>query len=206
MTEYRTIKSVGTDELTEKKSRFIGYVSFADTEEAAKEFIGHVRKLHPNASTYVHAYNVGLERELRRYSDDGEPNGTAGIQVLECMCGNRYGLKNVVGVVVRYYGGTPLGTGGLSRCFSGATALAVENAGVTTLILHDYLDITVNYTLSGKVKNLLKTEAETEDIQYTDNVTFTIYTKPEQTDKIIESVNEATGAAAQINFRERVWR
>ena len=114
--EYVTILEPGTGEIVEKKSRFIGYVSHVESEEEANLFITGIKKRHYDARHNCYAYTVGEEQPLMRFSDDGEPGGTAGKPILEVITGNK--LCNVCIVVTRYFGGTLLGTGGLVRAYT----------------------------------------------------------------------------------------
>ena len=110
--EYRTVLDNGEAETVEKKSRFLAAVSHIDTEEEALEFIESIRKKHYNATHNCYAYVLGERFELQRFSDDGEPGGTAGKPILDVLTGE--GIHDTVIVVTRYFGGTLLGTGGLS--------------------------------------------------------------------------------------------
>lgn len=108
--EYRTVLGHGESEIVEKKSRFLAEVSHIDTEEEALEFIEKIRKKHYNATHHCYAYVLGERFELQRFSDDGEPGGTAGKPMLDVLTGE--GIHDTVVVVTRYFGGTLLGTGG----------------------------------------------------------------------------------------------
>ena len=116
MDSYRTLFREGSAEFIEKKSRFIGYASPAETEEQALAFLEKVRAMHREASHHCYAYIIGQHGERTRFSDDGEPSGTAGKPILEILQGRE--LCNCICVVVRYFGGTLLGTGGLVRAYS----------------------------------------------------------------------------------------
>lgn len=117
--EYETILEAGTDEIVEKKSRFIGYVCHIESEEEALDFVTSIKKKHYDARHNCYAYSIGEEQPLLRFSDDGEPGGTAGKPILEVITGR--GLHNVCIVVTRYFGGTLLGTGGLVRAYTEAS-------------------------------------------------------------------------------------
>ena len=108
--EYTTLADYGTDEFVEKRSRFIGYAKPVTTEEEAIAFVNEIRAQHREASHNVYAYAL-REGQVRRYSDDGEPQGTAGIPVLDVL--QKSGIVDAVVVVTRYFGGTLLGAGGL---------------------------------------------------------------------------------------------
>lgn len=125
MDTYKTIIDDTTTQFTEKHSRFIGYVSHTETDEEAVEFIDRIRSLHSDARHNVYAYVLGEENRMR-YSDDGEPHGTAGKPILDII--NGFELKDVTVVVTRYFGGILLGTGGLVRAYSKAAKDTLDAA------------------------------------------------------------------------------
>lgn len=127
---YRTVAAAGRDEFTEKRSRFIGYACPVKTEAEALDWIRARSKEHWDAKHNVYAY-ILENGQLCRYSDDGEPQGTAGIPVLEVLRKN--GLTDCAVVVTRYFGGILLGGGGLVRAYSHGAALAVEAAGIVEM-------------------------------------------------------------------------
>ena len=130
MEDYRTIRGTAVGEYEEKKSRFIAQLSFADSEEAAVAFLEQVRAANRTARHNVYAYRL-REGNRERYSDDGEPAKTAGTPALEVL--QHSGLTDLIVVITRYFGGVLLGTGGLVRAYTTATARALENAEVVTV-------------------------------------------------------------------------
>ena len=131
-----TIENSVTAEIVEKKSRFIAQIQHVETEDEALEFIASVKKEHAQARHNVYAYIVkgaGAVSERIRFTDDGEPSGTAGKPVLETM--QHASLQNVACVVTRYFGGTLLGKGGLVRAYSGVVKAAIENATMSSTIV-----------------------------------------------------------------------
>lgn len=116
MNSYRTIYEYGCDEFTEERSRFIGYAKPINSEEEAVEFVDEIKKKHKDATHNVWAYTVGPTMNIQRYSDDGEPQGTAGIPALEVI--KKEDLRDVVVVITRYFGGIKLGAGGLVRAYT----------------------------------------------------------------------------------------
>ena len=119
---YNTILTPGTDEIVEKKSRFIGYAQPVSSEEEAYAFVESVKKKHYDARHNCLAFAIGKENTLYRFSDDGEPQGTAGKPILEVISGNQ--VTDICIVVTRYFGGTLLGTGGLVRAYTEASCAA----------------------------------------------------------------------------------
>ena len=154
---YNTILQEGQDEIVEKKSRFIGYAVPVSSEEEAYAFVEKIRKQHYDARHNCYAFAIGSENTLLRFSDDGEPQGTAGKPILEVITGNA--VVNICIVVTRYFGGTLLGTGGLVRAYTEAAKLALSDAGIHKMQLMKLVKITTNYNDSGKVQYLLSNSA-----------------------------------------------
>ena len=166
---YRTVAAEAADEFTEKRSRFIGYIRPVQTEEQALEFIRTRSKEHWDARHNVYAY-VLEGGNLCRYSDDGEPPGTAGIPVLEVLRKN--GLTDCAVVVTRYFGGILLGGGGLVRAYSHAARLAVDAAGIVEMRRCLQLEVRCDYAQYGFLPALLAAEnARITDTRYDDGVT-----------------------------------
>ena len=117
-------------EIEIKKSRFICYLHKCDTEADAKAFIQQIRRQHPDARHHCYAFIIGEHHELMRSSDDGEPHGTAGVPMLECL--KKHEVEQIVAVTVRYFGGVLLGAGGLVRAYSQSVSQALSHATLTT--------------------------------------------------------------------------
>ena len=177
MDEYRTIRKASSDEFVEKKSRFIGHVCPVTTQEEAMEFIGAVKSKYWDATHNVYAY-VLRDGQTRRYSDDGEPQGTAGIPVLDVLL-----KENVVDcavVVTRYFGGIMLGAGGLVRAYSHGSKIALEAGGIVTMGLCDLVTVNCDYNFYGRVSMLIpEMGGIIENTEFTDTVKvdFRISTK-----------------------------
>ena len=152
MEDYRTVRGTATGEYEEKKSRFIAQLSFADSEEAAVAFLEQVRAANRTARHNVYAYRLRAGNR-ERYSDDGEPAKTAGTPALEVL--QHSGLTDLIVVVTRYFGGVLLGTGGLVRAYTTATARALENAEVVTVRSVVALQVTVDYALYERASLLI---------------------------------------------------
>ena len=150
--QYRTVATETADEFTEKRSRFIGYIKPVSTEEEAVSFIQSIKQKHWDARHNVYAYRL-RQGQIQRYSDDGEPQGTAGIPTLDVLQKND--VTDVVVVVTRYFGGILLGGGGLVRAYSHATRLAVEKAGIITMQKCRLCTLTCDYTQYGRVASLI---------------------------------------------------
>nr|WP_257611780.1 YigZ family protein [Oenococcus oeni] len=149
-----TVKQNSTKELIIKKSRFIADIYPLKEEQEAKKIIENVRKKNPNANHIVFAYTVGLNREIQRMSDNGEPVGTAGKPVLDAITKNN--LINVLITVTRYFGGIKLGAGGLIRAYSQSASQTIENAQLATLVNYDRLQLIFDYSLIDKLKYFIE--------------------------------------------------
>ena len=160
MKSYNTINNECTFELTEKRSKFIATLRHIETEEEATAFINEMRTTYWDARHNVFAYALS-EGNIKRFSDDGEPHGTAGKPILEVIDGAS--LKNVAIVVTRYFGGVLLGTGGLVRAYSGAAQGVLTSADIKTMTECDELEITCDET--GKVGKVLINGVEQTDIE-----------------------------------------
>ena len=145
--KYITVKSPAESSYIEKRSEFIGHISPAETNEDAINFINHIKENNRKARHNVYAY-ILRDGNISRYSDDGEPQGTAGIPVLEVRKTN---LTDVCCVVTRYFGGILLGGGGLVRAYSHSTALAIEAAEVLKMYKCSELILSLSYDLYGKI-------------------------------------------------------
>ena len=167
-TQYRTIGREAADEFVERRSRFIGYIRPVTTEADAQAFIAEKKKQHWDATHNVSAY-VLRDGQIRRYSDDGEPQGTAGIPVLDVLL--KEGLTDCVVVVTRYFGGVLLGAGGLVRAYSHGAKLAVDAGGRVDMRLCDRLRIVCDYAQYGKVGPLIAAcGGVQENVEFTDTV------------------------------------
>ncbi len=169
-TSYKTVKLEASDEFVEKHSRFIGYCKPVKSESEAVEFINMIKKKHWDARHNCYAYSL-REGQVRRYSDDGEPSGTAGIPMLDIITKSE--AVDVVVVVTRYFGGVLLGTGGLVRAYSRGCKIALEAAQVVEMRLCCECEISCSYTRYGKLNTLIiDNGGVVDDVEYADDVTI----------------------------------
>lgn len=170
LTSYKTIRTASSDEYIVKKSRFIGHIMPVTTQEQALEFIQSVSKKHWDATHNVYAYII-RETGVKRYSDDGEPQGTAGIPVLDVL--EKTGVTDCAVVVTRYFGGIMLGAGGLVRAYSHSASIAVAAGGIVTRAMCARLKVTCDYYFYGKLSSLVpESGGVIEDTIFEDNVTL----------------------------------
>lgn len=202
--EYRTILEPGTDEIIEKKSRFIGYIRHTETEEEANAFINEIRKMHFDARHNCFAYSVDGQQQTIRFSDDGEPGGTAGKPILEVITGK--GLCDVCIVVTRYFGGTLLGTGGLVRAYTDAAKACIDATDMVTKCLVVPMRLTTNYTDFGKIQYLLGSHnISVLDSEYGENVAVRIEVLVDDVPMIVKQLTEVTAARVQIEQEDAVY-
>ena len=148
MSEYYIPTGPGEAEFTEKRSRFLGHLRVAETEDEARAFIAEMKKKYYDARHNCWCYSIRSGAE--RYSDDGEPQGSAGIPMLEVL--RRQNVTNAVCVVTRYFGGVLLGTGGLLRAYTKSTADALENAGISVVRRWVETELPCTYAQCEKLK------------------------------------------------------
>ena len=198
MEEYLALIAAGQGEIVEKKSRFIGYTKAVTTEEEAASFIESIRKKHYDARHNCFAYSIGLgSQPLLRFSDDGEPQGTAGKPILEVIQGS--GVRNLCIVVTRYFGGTLLGTGGLVRAYTEAAKAGLEAGTIRLMRPLIRGQMVLEYTDLGKIQYLIgNTDGEITDTRYTDKVTLTVQIYAPVYDRFEAEVTEASGGRIQI--------
>lgn len=198
MTEaLRTIMNSSSDEIIIEKSRFIGYATPVTTEEEALQFIKNIKSKHWDANHNVHGYIIGNKMEIQRYSDDGEPSGTAGIPVLEVL--KKEDLRNVVVVVTRYFGGIKLGAGGLVRAYTKGAKIALDAAGIITKRRYQLLSIKIDYTLLGKLQNeIIQQNYYIGEVEYLDNVVIKVYIKETDVEDFKEKVIDWTNGRCDI--------
>ena len=189
MSGLYTVAEYGTDEFTEKKSKFIGYVKHVETEEEANQFISEIKSKHWDAKHNVYAYILGENGSTQRSTDDGEPAGTAGRPVLEVIKGEN--LTNTAVVVTRYFGGVLLGTGGLVRAYGKAAKLAIENAEIVRPVKMKTIAICADYDLVGKIQNfLIQKEVTIDHIDYLNNAMIYCLVENEQVDNFSEILEQ----------------
>lgn len=198
---YITIRDRGEDSFEEKKSEFIGYAKRVETEEEAKEFVNEIKGMHKQARHNCWAYVIGENYGIQRYSDDGEPQGTAGIPILEVM--KKQGITDCAVVVTRYFGGILLGAGGLTRAYTKGASIAVKAGGVVEKVKGSKVSISIDYDFIGKIQYLCgQNNWHIEDSEYTDKVIVHIFAENSIIETIEKEVTEATNGKAVIEKSE----
>lgn len=195
--EYKTLRGSASWEDEIKKSRFIAYVKPVETEKEANEFIDAIKKRNKDARHNVPIFVLGARQEIQRYSDDGEPSGTAGIPILEMI--KNMGLTNLAVVVTRYFGGIKLGTGGLVRAYTHVAQRAFDEAGIVSKIQLSKVVVKVDYSMHGKVQNFLYDSKYILDkTDFDDSVHMFIYVRPEDEDEFTNNIVNITNGKAEM--------
>ncbi len=181
-TEYKTVKQFNSDEYVVKRSRFIGYAKPVTTVAEANDFIAEIKSKHWDATHNVYAY-ILRDGGVKRYSDDGEPQGTAGVPVLDVL--EKEGIVDACVVVTRYFGGILLGGGGLVRAYSHSAKIGIDSAKIITMAHCLDLAVECDYTFYGKLNSFLQNEEVVIlDTQFTDNVKVIFRIKSENQSNI----------------------
>ena len=190
--EQKYMNSKNTNnEIVIKKSRFLTHIKRTVSEEEAKDFIDEIKKEHKAANHNCSAYIIGKSALIQKADDDGEPQGTAGVPILEVL--KKEELYNVTVVVTRYFGGIKLGGGGLIRAYSQSASAAVEAAGKVIEVPVVPLTVSLDYTFTSKFEHFLgNTEASIVSTDYTDKVTYLIHVKEKGADDIVNTLKEIT--------------
>ncbi len=167
MQSYQTIEKEAADEFIEQRSRFIGYVKPVVTEQQALDFINEKRQKHWDATHNVYAY-ILRDGQLKRYSDDGEPHGTAGVPTLDVMV--KSGVTDAVVVVTRYFGGILLGAGGLVRAYTKGAKIALEAGGIVTMESCSVCSLTCDYAQYGKLSGMIPSFGRRQALRFSEAV------------------------------------
>lgn len=197
----------GTGEITEKKSRFIANCFEIRSEQEALEKIEQLRRQYWDARHNCYAFVTGKNGEIQRFSDDKEPQGTAGKPILEVLVKN--GLQNALIVVTRYFGGVLLGTGGLVRAYSSAASEGLKNCAISPVYEGTYLTVRCDYSASGKLQYIIGQEAAggiclITDTLYDADVQFRILAEDCILSSLTAKITEATSGQAVIKKEDTV--
>ena len=189
----------GQGEYIEKKSKFIAHIFNIESEQQAAAIIAEVKKKYWDARHNCYAYILGNKGEIQRFSDDGEPSGTAGKPILEVLSGNE--CSNCLCIVTRYFGGVLLGTGGLIRAYTSASKEALDDCLTGELVegVHAYLDADYNYV--GKIQHLCtQYDITVVNTEYSDNVIFELMMEKQVRQRFEKALTEMSSGS--IGLRE----
>jgi len=197
MEDYKTVLKDAEAEMIERKSRFIGYCRPVKNQDEAIDFINEIRAIHRQATHNVYAY-VLREDNIMRYSDDGEPAGTAGVPVLEVI--KKEGLTDICVVVTRYFGGILLGAGGLVRAYGKSAKLGIDEAKRVEKIYCKLYLVRCDYSTYGKLEYTINTEGYIlKDCAFENDVCMTVGVKPDEENAFLKSVADISGGSAKLS-------
>ena len=184
MNEYKTVFESGESTIIIEKSKFIGYSRHVETEEDALTFINEIKKKNKDATHNVSAYILGEKMNAQKYSDDGEPSGTAGAPILNVIRKNN--LNNVLIVVTRYFGGILLGTGGLTRAYSNTALASIENGKIIEVENGLQASLEIEYSENEKFKYYCeRNNIKIVETKYSENIIQKIELNEEEYNKLI---------------------
>ena len=194
---YKTLRARGSEEFIINKSRFIGYGAPCETEEEALSFLREIREKHKDATHNCYAYIIGLNAGIMRYSDDGEPGGTAGLPIIEVM--KSRGVVNCAVVVTRYFGGILLGAGGLVRAYAQGSKTALDASGVVIMEKSVRQLVEVDYSTWRRLEHYLRTApCQTLETEFTDRVLATLMMKKTDEAQVLSDITRLTDARAEF--------
>lgn len=170
------------------RSRFIGRCFPVTSEEAALSLLGDIRKKHWDATHNCFAYRIGQTASIARFSDDGEPGGTAGMPIMDVL--RSKDITDVLVVVTRYFGGVLLGAGGLVRAYSRSAADAVAEAGIVSYIPAKQLSVSMDYSRYGAMEQYIRSAVQVDDVEFMENVTMRLTVADEQLAAFIKDMTE----------------
>jgi len=192
-TAYKTLRRSSSDEFIVNKSRFIGYAAPCQTEEEALAFLQSIRIKHKDATHNCYAYVIGQNMGIMRYSDDGEPGGTAGMPIMEVI--KAQGIVNCCVVVTRYFGGVLLGAGGLVRAYTQGCVIGLKAAQVVVMEPSCRYLCEVEYSQWDKVQHTMKSlPVQLVSSEFTTAVTFSILVREKDADDVLRELKQITDA------------
>ncbi len=205
MEQYITIKKKAEAVIDIDKSTFIGISMPLSDEQAVANCLAEAKEKYPDATHYVYAYTCGMKYETQKWNDDGEPSGTGGMPMLEMIKHKK--LKNLLIIVVRYYGGIKLGTGGLKRAYSKAAQKAIEASNIITLTHCYCINIRCPYTHWGKMQyELEKQKTLIDEIRYEEDVMIAVAVPVAEADIFMEWVIGCTHSQALLEITGKAYR
>ncbi len=195
MKEYRTIGHEASEEVIIKKSRFLATAWPVQDVDMARQRIEDVRRAHHDASHNCYAYVIGENHEYVKFSDDGEPQGTAGLPILDVL--QKKLLTQTLVVITRYFGGVLLGAGGLARAYGGACAKALGAAGSCLMAPADEITVNCAYADYDRMNRFLQTQSVIiQTSSFESDVTIRLLSRRACTDALIQGIMNACNGNA----------
>lgn len=187
-----------------QKSKFLGFLCRVETENEAKSFLSKLKREYSDATHHVYAYILGDEKQIQRASDDKEPQGTAGMPVMDVL--QKQDLTDVIAVIVRYYGGIKLGSGGLIRAYSNTAQALIEQAQQVEKKQIDTLTITLSYAELDAALHLLKTESLRLEATYQEKVTLEFDLPHDRVVLLKNGLENALSSKLEFDLKQTVFR
>ena len=199
---YFTIAQAARAETKVKGSRFIGEAALVTDAAGAKKYLESVRKREYEATHHCYAHRLGIAGDIEfKYSDNGEPNGSAGKPIYDCIAGRE--LTSIIVVVTRYYGGTKLGTGGLARAYSETALLSLEKAGKKTNYITDSIQLTIEFSFYDQILKVIeKLNAQQTKSDFSEKVSLTVLIRKSLTEQFVRELTDISRGTAQIEKQE----
>ena len=203
MSGFRVPSGPGEAELTEKRSRFLGHLRPIQSEEEARAFLQEIKKQHHDARHNCWCWRIG--NDLERFSDDGEPQGSAGKPMLEVF--RREEVTNLVCVVTRYFGGVLLGTGGLSRAYAGAAKEALISAGTRVISEWTPVRFACPYSLLERCRSSVAVlGGEIGSPEYGEAVQLEALLPAGEAGRLAAALTELSGGSIRVEISENIWK
>ena len=200
---YKTIKNEAQDEFVERRSKFIGYIKPVQEEQEAIDFINKKKRIHWDATHNVYAY-ILQNGQIKRYSDDGEPQGTAGIPVLDVL--QKAEIVDAVVVVTRYFGGILLGGGGLVRAYSHGASIAVNAGGIITMEKSLKVTLSCDYNQYGKLSGVVPLfGGNIYNSEFTDCVGLEFYLPKDKYESFTKELADITCGSVEAEIIGEEW-
>ena len=200
---YKTIKNEAQDEFVERRSKFIGYIKPVQEEQEAIDFINEKKRINWDATRNVYAY-ILRNGQIKRYSDDGEPQGTAGIPVLDVL--QKAGIVDAVVVVTRYFGGILLGGGGLVRAYSHGASIAVNAGGIITMEKSLKVTLSCDYNQYGKLSGVVPLfGGNIYNSEFTDCVGLEFYLPKDKYESFTKELADITCGSVEAEIIGEEW-
>lgn len=202
---YKTISQTGEFEQVINKSTFIACAFHIETEEEAQALILKEKKKYPDARHCCWAYVLGEKKDIMRYADDGEPQGTAGQPILQVLV--KKDITNTLVTVTRYFGGILLGAGGLTRAYSSSATGAVDSTGVKTMLMSKKTCVSVDYTTFSRIEKSLRASDYIliENIEYLQEVNLSLTVKEEDFQKLSDYFIQVTNGKSEVIELEKLY-
>ncbi len=196
--EY-TLKKDGLSDIESRRSRFIGFAYPVTSRVEVDKLLNRIRKNYPDSTHIVYAFRLGLNGSLEHFTDDREPAGTAGAPIMRVLTGRN--ITNAVVIVIRYFGGTKLGMGGLARAYGECARLAIENSGIIPLIKIVHLRAKIPYSAISKFVSIIDSmNGKIVNQKFEEMITVDVKVAEENIEKINSFLGEVTKGKIKLEI------